>query len=402
MKLSTNKKDSIMALRVAIIGAGIAGLTTGILLRQQGAEVTIFEKRSCVEPIGGGLGIWPNGTQTLLNLPCASKVIALAGNPDFTTFGDAHSNTLTTVPSELYLQINGHPTLTFSRGELHQVLAEEFGDQQIIFNAKCIAIEQSEAKGTIHFDSGQSVQADLIIGADGIYSTVRKILFPENKLEYASYIQLLGILRYPKGRPPKQNFIWGENRYCLSLPISNNRYNFYHVMPLPQGKLAHEGKTREDQVNLFRGWSKEVDWMLDILCLSLKEPEFQNNYYCGEAYHSDLLPRWHCGRIVLLGDAAHPMGSILALGGSAALEDSYVLCNYLKNANSIKDAIDSYETHQMYRAAIFAKMEREITDFLTESNSSQYSQFIAELKDQPSNITCESFIGKLKRQIELY
>lgn len=97
-----------MAEKIVIIGAGISGLAAGILLRQHGFCVKIYEKQSHIVPIGGGLGIWPNGVQVLKSLPCAEKISLLPAAITYDLFSDANGNTLLKVPRELFLQINNH------------------------------------------------------------------------------------------------------------------------------------------------------------------------------------------------------------------------------------------------------------------------------------------------------
>ncbi len=380
--------------KIIIVGAGISGLVTGILLKQQGFQVEIYEKRKQIAPIGGGLGIWPNGSQTLLKLPCAEKILAIAGKPIFSFIGDAEGNTLATNSEDCLLQINGNPMLYVCRSELHKILFDEFGPENVRFDAECNSIEEQENKVFVHFDNQPSAEADLVIGADGVHSTIRKILFPEVKLEYAGYIQLVGILQLRDPELLKHHFIWGKNNYCIIFPIAGNRYIYYQVRSFEQGRLQQQIKSREQQINLFRGWSNEVDHLLHEFETCLTKPEYSPHYYCGEAHLMPSLPSWHKKQIVLMGDAAHPIGSLLALGASSALEDCNALVNALAQCENYKTAIALYEAQQMPRAVSFLQAEQELTNILIRANEERYERFINEIKFPEAEKS--SFLNLLK------
>lgn len=266
------------------------------------------------------------------------------------------------------------------RSELHQILANEFGIENIIFNAKCIDIQQENSQVIARFNDDHEVKADLLIGADGTYSTIRKILFPETHVSYSGYLHFLGVFRYSAHKQHRHNFIIGKNRYCLQFPISANRHVFYHVLPYSQGDIAHL-TTRQERISLFRGWSKEVDELMDAYELSLPQPEFNPHFYCEESYTMPPLNQWHDRNVVLIGDAAHPIGSVMGLGAGCGLEDSNVLVTNLKT-KKFSEAISTYEQKQIPRMARFYQLEKSMTDFILNANHNEYSRFIAECKNK--------------------
>src|SRR5277367_6681443 len=197
---------------VAIIGAGITGLVTGILLKQQGISVKIYEKRTALESIGGALSIWPVGSKVLLNLSCAPDILRLAGDLRFENWGNFEGKTLMTIDRELFRQINNFPFMNLCRSDLQQLLFTAFGADDVIFQAKCTKITEDDQTVFAHFTNGDILKADLLIGADGIFSTVRQLMFSESQLEYAGYIALVGI--FPLAQPIN-HIIWGKNRLLL-------------------------------------------------------------------------------------------------------------------------------------------------------------------------------------------
>lgn len=380
-----------MTSRIIIIGAGIAGLTAGILLKQQGHSVSIYEKRSHISPLGGGLGLWPNGSKVLLNLPCAEAIQALAVNVETECFGDEEGNTLAQVPREVFNAVNQYPVLNICRSDLHQILLDAFGKENIYFNKECLDIKSEENFEKIYFQDLSHESADLVIGADGIFSNIRKNLFPEKKLQYSGYITLVGIIH--KDHSVKNNFVYGENRYSLVFPISKGRHLFYIARPFEKNKLKSINSNSE-KIKLFKGWSNEVEELLEKFEESLDIPGQSLHFYCGETYYLPPLKTWHKNRTVLIGDAAHPMGSIMAFGSNNALEDVAVLTHSLKTFANIDLAIDHYEQEQIPRIADFLAMENHRTQFLVGASKEEYVNY---LKNELFHET-EKLIQVLKRR----
>ncbi len=142
---------------VVIIGAGIAGLATGILLKEEGISVKIYEKRGGIESIGGALSIWPIGSKVLLGLPCASEISKLAGDLRFEKWGNEDGKTLMTFDREILGQINGFPFMNICRSELQELLLSSFGKDNIIFNATCTKISEEECSTFAHFSNGDII-----------------------------------------------------------------------------------------------------------------------------------------------------------------------------------------------------------------------------------------------------
>jgi len=354
---------------VVIIGAGITGLVTGILLKQQGISVKIYEKRTALESIGGALSIWPVGSKVLLNLSCAPDILRLAGDLRFENWGDFEGKTLITLDRELFRQINNFPFMNLCRSDLQQLLFTAFGTDDVIFQAKCIKITEDDQTVFAHFTNGDIVKADLLIGADGIFSTVRQLIFSESQLEYAGYIALVGI--FPLAQPIN-HVIWGKNRLLLNFPISCNRHMIYAVRPLPQDMLK---VSKEEQIQLFRGWSKEVDQIMDEFSYYQTNPVFSPHYFCSENYDMEPLAHWHKNSVVLIGDAAHPMGSIMGFGANLALEDAKTLVDCLVSNRPLKKALEYFEQQRISRIQAFIEMERRKKNFLLYATNEEYAEF---------------------------
>ncbi len=380
--------------KIIIIGAGISGLVCGILLQQAGVQVEIFEQRASVNPIGGGFGLWPNGTQVLLSLPCADKIFALAAKITHDRFGDANGNTLAIMSRDIFQNINGFPVLNICRSELHDILLTEFDRENIHFEKKLISIQNTENQAIAFMENGDKHIADLIIGADGIYSAVRKNILPHINLHYTGYIQLLGILRGPDKFD--HHFVWGKNRYSIVFPIADKRCLIYQALPY-EANTIKKLATRQDKIALFRGWAHEVDSVLDVYEKSLSDPDMQGHFFCDEAYYSEPFTPWYAGRTVLIGDAAHPMGSIYGLAANVALEDTHALVDFLQKEMHVETALIKYQQFQQPRATGFFQLEQAVTQFLLHADEKEYNDFLFAIKSQPAEIFNQQLISLLQR-----
>lgn len=368
-----------MPRKIVIVGAGIAGLTAGILLKKQFGQdvnITLYEQRDSIKSIGGALSIWPNGAKILLNLPCARDIQALAGDLIKEHWGSAKGDTLRILDRNALLQINGYPFMNICRSELQELLLKNFGKDNVIFGSKIIDIKHSDKDTILYFSNGSHTRADLVIGADGTFSTIRRIIFPNAEVEYTGYVALVGICQFLKKEQPQHHVIWGKNHLLVTFPISAGRHMVYTIAPLPKGVLKNTLTTREQQLKLFYGWSSEVDKILTVLTHSLSDPKYANHYYCSENYDRPLLSAFHHKNVVLIGDAAHPMGSIIGLNTNAALEDANKLAHLLKNENHIEIALRRFSIEQTHRIASMINMENNKKKFLLGATDETYSDFL--------------------------
>lgn len=367
-----------MTIRIVIIGAGILGLTAGILLKNkkisgQNVEITIIEKRLSLEHIGGGLSIWPNGSKVLLNLPCAKEIQQLAGDLKEEYWSDAQGHTLRVVDRDLFKKINGSPFMNICRSELQQVLLNNLGNKKVIYGSKLVKIEQTAKNATVYFDNREPICADLVIGADGTFSTVRKFIFPDIRVQYTGYIALVGLCRFSEDKKPTHHIIFGQNRQLLVFPVSQNRYMIYTVRPYPQKCI--DILSKEQQIALFKGWSTEVDRILDNLLSHLNDPKFAAHYFCNENFDMPQLPMLHQNKVVLVGDAAHRIGSIMGLGTNIGLEDVDTLLKQLISRKDISSALEHYSRIRISRVKPMIALETDKKEFLMKATAETFSEF---------------------------
>lgn len=200
----TQKFSQPIVEKVAIVGAGPGGLAAAIALRSQGIEVQVYEKAQEFRPAGTGLGLAPNGLHSLDAMPTAGCANAPGIVETLKSSGcEVHHTVLKNIQSETirtnatkYLEQYGQPLLTIWWYRLQQVLASRLPSDIIHLNHRCIGFEQDANGVEILFDGKKSVNADLLIGADGVNSVIRETLFGEGKPNYIGSMCWRAVIKY--------------------------------------------------------------------------------------------------------------------------------------------------------------------------------------------------------------
>jgi FAD-dependent urate hydroxylase len=321
--------------RVLIVGAGIAGLAAARALRGWGAPVEIIERAAAPMSEGTGIYLPGNAVRALSGLGLGTQVAEHAVCIERQRFADHQGRLLFDV--EMAGVWNGvGPCLALHRAELHQVLLAGVRDVPIRWGRSLQAVAVEDAGVTVKFSDGVSGRYDLVLGADGLHSTVRGLVFdapaPRPVGQYARRFVVAG----PQAAP-----IWsvllGKNSSFLTIPIGNGRMYCYSDGPL----TSPPPLLRE----LLAGYAEPVPTLLD----ALDEASSGNGTGHAGAVEEVVLDSWSHGAVLLIGDAAHATSPNMAQGAAMALEDAIVLSECLTAADSIPDAFAAYERRRRSR-----------------------------------------------------
>jgi salicylate hydroxylase len=324
------------ALRVAIIGAGIGGLTCAAALRQMGGfEVSIYERAATLGEVGAGLQIAPNAVKVIRGLGLEDQFVRLAAEPSArVTIKWNEGTVLSREPFKGRMeQMFGAPYYMAHRADLHQLLLSSVPESSIHTACECIAVENRTDCAVLRLAGGQEIEADVVLGADGIHSVVRSCLFGESEARFTNQICWRLVL-------PMEELHKAASQ--MHVPMDGNDYTGWlgpngHVIfyPLRGGELLNifAGSVSkqwadekwavpsaiDEMLAAYAGWHPA---MLHVLSRA------QETYKWG-IYDRDPLDQWACGRIALLGDAAHPMMPTLAQGAAISMEDGYAVARHL-------------------------------------------------------------------------
>lgn len=318
---------------VGISGAGIGGVAAAVALHRAGIDVTVYERANELREVGAGLMLWPNATRVLKELGLLDRVAALSG-PN-------HHFLVRSTAGRILMDIGlGHfevPALCTRRSDLLDALISALPPERIRLGHDLAHFDRQKTSVGIHFSNGVSVEHDFLIGADGVRSRVRSQLLGVHKPIYRGYTIWRGLARVRGSVPRGSNSeTWGRGKRFGILNTGGDRFTWYATANTdPDHVDSREGRQRE-LLRMFAGWHEPVE----SLIAATEEGAILKN----GAYDLAPLKRWGRGRVMLLGDAAHPCTPNLGLGGCMALEDALVLAkSFCREANP-ELALHRYES----------------------------------------------------------
>ena len=345
-------------LRIGIIGAGIGGLSAALALRQAGFEVDVYEQASELTEVGGGINMAPNAVRVLRRLGLGPGLDRDGVRPLVThqrRWQDGR--TLQQAPlNPLCEQLYGAPHMTFHRRDLLAVIASGLLDERIHLGHRLACFTDRGDIVEAWFDNGAHAAVDVLVGADGIHSTVRARLFGDEAPVFAGCVAYRGLVpveRIADLGLDHSNQSWvGPGAHLVHYFVSRGRLlNFV-------GWTEHDTWNREDWTDratidralaAFAGWHPQVRRIIAAA----------ETCFIWALFDRDPLPRWSVGRTTLLGDACHPMYPFMGQGAAQAIEDGAALAACLATGGSGPAAsLRRYEQLRIPRVSRLQAMSR--------------------------------------------
>jgi len=355
---------------IFVAGAGIGGLTASLALAGQGFRVVILEKTPRLEEAGAGLQLSPNASRVLIDLGLQPRLAPHAVTPDAISLMSARSGgeVLRLPLGEAATVAAGAPYWVVHRADLQAALQAEVNDNPDIELRLGCQFEDvvTHAKGlTIVQRSGMTRQQELalaLIGADGIWSTVRHHLFPEVQPQFSGLIAWRGTLdttQLPREYASCRVQIWmGPDAHLVAYPISAARkINVVAVVP---GTWNRPGWSAPGEVCEIKNAFASARWPGNARMIVGAVDDWRK-------WALFTIPdggEWTAGAIALLGDAAHAMLPFAAQGAGMAIEDAAVLARCLgerigENAPGIPAALKNYAQLRRSRVARVQRAARQ-------------------------------------------
>ncbi|UMP06739.1 FAD-dependent monooxygenase [Amycolatopsis sp. EV170708-02-1] len=343
--------------RVVIGGGGVGGLAAALCLHHLGiGDVVVLEAAQNIEPLGVGLNILPNAVRVLRDLEVLDQLSVQAIHTSELRYYNCHGDLIWAEPRGVaagYIV----PQLSIHRGDLHGVLLatvrDRLGYQAVLTGASITGVAEDETgvhARVEHADgSFSTISGDLMIGADGMNSTVRAALWPEEGAPARNGVAMW------RGTSWTEPFLDGRTmivsgddvRRIVLYPVRADgrsgrvMVNWVAAQPAPGGLSLRSGGPSDPE----RFWSSFDVWSFDWLDISaiIAASEQVHEYPMEDR---DPLPRWTCGRVTLLGDAAHAMYPMGSNGATQAVMDGWVLARALAEHDSHDEALLAYETER--------------------------------------------------------
>jgi salicylate hydroxylase len=328
--------------RIAIIGGGIGGLAAALALERRGAEVVVCEQSPVHSEIGAGLNLTPNAVKAFRALGIEDRIEAIGSGSEFMAIRSWRSGRfISRTRRGDFPKVFGAPNLTVHRADLLDVLRGALKTTDIRLGMRCVAVDGGDRSAAVRFADGSTLEADIVVGADGIHSAVRKSLFGADRPRFTGCI------------------CWRGMAPAAAVPRDINIADGTMWMG-PHGHVVHYPVRRGELVNIVahfdsdawtgESWTHECDVAEVTTAYAAWNPALTRLYplsqrwYKWALYDRDPLERWTKGRATLLGDSAHAMLPYLGQGAGMAIEDGCVLAAMIgRHGEDLDTALSAYE-----------------------------------------------------------
>ncbi len=341
------------SLPIVIAGGGIGGLTAALGLAQKGFPVVVLEKAPALGEIGAGIQLGPNAFHAFDYLGVGEAARAMAVYIDQLRLMDAMTGEeITHIDlGEPFRKRFKNPYAVVHRGDLHGVFLRACQDSKLIqlrVNSEVAGYDQDGSAVTVRLASGETVKGALLIGADGLWSNVRKQVVGDGKPRvsgHTTYRSVIPTEQMPEDLRWNAATLWaGPKCHIVHYPLSgwkvfNLVVTYHNDAPEPvAGKPVPHEEVMKGFEHITERAKKIIrhgkDWKLWVLC------------------DRDPVDNWVDGRVTLLGDAAHPMMQYMAQGACMAMEDAVCLSHMLDaHRPDFAKALEAYRLQRVVRTA---------------------------------------------------
>jgi 2-polyprenyl-6-methoxyphenol hydroxylase-like FAD-dependent oxidoreductase len=314
---------------VVVVGGGIAGLASALAVRRAGRTPLVLERAPAWEPVGAGITLWPNAVRALeaVGVGVRDRGCAIGVSEIRRPSGTV----LSRVDAAELARRAGTPMIALHRADLHDALVTALGDGRVRMGA---AVERAASDGSVELSGGDVIRARLVVGADGVHSIARRTVDPAATVQDTGFVAWRGIAPAQAAGGALTGAVeaWGDGVLAGAVPIDAARIYWWAAA---RAEDAHA----LEQVG---GWAAPIGGLVaatprdDVLAhglVVLQRPR-----------------RWHAGRVVLAGDAAHAMAPNLGQGAGQAVEDAVALGNALGGGGPDEDALAAYAAARGARA----------------------------------------------------
>ncbi|MFV0382712.1 FAD-dependent monooxygenase [Paracoccus sp. (in: a-proteobacteria)] len=342
------------SLKIAIAGGGVGGLAAAAALLRQGHQVTVCEQARGWGRVGADVNLTPNAVRALDGLGLGAQLRETAARPEYriSRTWDSGAETSRLEMSAAAERNYGAPQLTIHRADLLAALRRGVGDGNIRLGCKAVGAGAAAKGAVLMLEDGSSVEADLVIGADGIHSPVRHALFGADDPRFTGLISWRAVVPRAAvaGLPNLDSFTkwWGPtpDRQIVTFPLSRGEEIFVFATTA-QGDWTDEGWTLPGDIGDLR--DAFADFHPEARALLAACPQVTRS-----ALHiREPMAEWARGAVCLLGDAAHPMVPFMAQGACMAIEDAVVLSRAVEGADTagIPAALRRYQATRIPRTS---------------------------------------------------
>lgn len=316
-------------MNVLIVGGGIGGLFAAKALIAHGLRVSVYEQAPELGEIGAGVYLTPNAVRQMERVGLGSAVEKCGARVGPKSHYFRHDGT-PIAPVQVTDLAGWNATFGMHRADLVDFLAAALPADVVHCGHRAIGFEQDRNVARVSFANGATVEADVVVGADGIHSELRPHVFPPSKPVFHGTISYRGLVsreRLPDWPMDRWQMWAGPSKHFLVFPVrSGEMVNYVGFVPADEEMKESWSAPGDPEVlrSEFRGWDPRVGQVLE---------QVDQTFRWG-LYDREPLATWTKGRLTLLGDAAHPMLPHLGQGANQAIEDGMALAMILADVDA--------------------------------------------------------------------
>jgi 6-hydroxynicotinate 3-monooxygenase len=338
--------------RIAVIGAGLGGAAAAALLHGANFNVRLYEQAPSFSRIGAGIHLGPNVMKVMRKIGIEDALNRTGSHPDFWYSRDWETGEyIAEIPLGDYAVSHyGSTYLTVHRGDFHKLMIDAIPAGVLAFDKRLVKVEDRGDVVHLSFADGTTEEADIVIGADGINSKIRDSLLGAELPKYTGYVGHRAVFPISKVKNFTHDLCtkwWSDDRHMMVYFVTERKDEIYYVTGVPEEKWDMTKNWVPSSVDemreAFDGWHQGVQSLIDATQEVTKWPLLER----------DPLPLWSRGRLVLLGDACHPMKPHMAQGAAMAIEDAAMLtrCFQEVGTTDYSTAFALYEANRAERAS---------------------------------------------------
>lgn len=369
--------------RVAIVGGGIGGLFAANALIAQGIPVSVYEQAPAIGEVGAGVYLTPNSVRHLQRIglgPAVEKWGALVGK---NSHYFRHDGT-PIAPVQVTDSSGWNATFGMHRADLVEMLAGALPAGTVHAGHRCTGFDQDDDVARVSFANGAVVEAEIVIGADGIHSELRPHVFASSQPVFSGSVAYRGLVaqEHVPDWPTDRWQMWlGKGRHFLAFPVRAGKLiNYVGFVPSDEEMKESWSAPGDPEIlrQAFAGWDQRIHQLLGQVHLTFR----------WALYDREPLPVWTRQRLTLLGDAAHPMLPHLGQGANQSIEDGMALATILAQAGrrAAPSALLAYERLRRERVAQVQRGARE--------NGLRYDSAYSDLGVRDAEITAHAAFRK--------
>lgn len=356
-----------LIMEIAILGGGVGGLSVAIALKQEGFDVTVYERFNRPTDIGAGIVCWPNASFVLDQLGVLNKVAQVSGSLNKMNRLSSDGEPIGSLDINELNRLMEYPSYSIIRSDLMNILIQRTIELNIHIHYQYEVTDLSDTRlGTrVHFENGKQIQSYIVIGADGrMNSLARKYVNGFNKPIYQGFINWVGVFECKIARFSDLSVsdYWGIGERFGIVPVSSTKAYWAGGVVAENVANKNPAEYKSELNSIFTCWSDTITTIINETPISRI-----NKIY---VHDQDPIYVWHKNNVVLLGDAAHSALPTSGQGACQALEDAWHLANCLKNNNAdINKAFTLYTELRTSKTSGITKGGRQLASSIFNSDS---------------------------------